>query len=153
MPGAADMAELKDAFNCFDKDAGGTISFDELGTVLDQFGHHMDKADLKKIVAKFDTDGDGVIDFEEFQHMMEAGTVGDVDEMAEAFKVFDKDGDGNITATEIRAVLNALAIPVTDAEIELMVKSVDIDGDGEISIVEFRKMMTDGPPLRPTVSE
>jgi len=99
------MRELKEAFAVFDKDSGGSITFDELGMVLRSMLPRLKITDkeLKDTLAKFDKNGDGEIDFDEFQQMMKSDDSKDVefDELKAAFSVFDKDGDGNITATEI----------------------------------------------------
>ena len=97
---------------------------------------------------KFDVDGNGEIDFPEFLQLMERNpNVGEIDELLEAFRVFDKDNSGSISASEISAVMVALGDRnVSEADIQLMVKSVDTDGNGSIDFEEFKKMMLDGPP-------
>lgn len=51
-------------------------------------------------------------------------------------------------AAEIRFVLDALGEPVTDEEIDEMIRMVDIDGDGEVNYREFYRMAS-GQSLAP----
>lgn len=64
-----------------------------------------------------------------------------VEEYREAFALFDKDGDGTITVNEIGIVLRSLGQNPTFAELEDMVREVDIDGNGEVDFDEFLIMM------------
>jgi calmodulin len=143
----ADKQELLEAFSIFDKDSDGTITWEELGKVLSEFGHIFTTNDLKRVIKKYDVNGDGVIDFSEFNAIMK-GSVDKLEsekEIDEAFKVFDKDGDGSITAEEIQSVMEKLGEKVTLETIKFMIESVDDNGDGSIDKDEFRKMLLDGP--------
>ena len=62
-------------------------------------------------------------------------------EFKEAFALFDKDGDGTISPKELGTVMNSLGQKPTIAELEAMIKEVDIDGNGEIDFGEFLTMM------------
>ena len=62
-------------------------------------------------------------------------------EFREAFALFDKDGDGTISTKELGTVMNSLGQKPTIAELETMIKEVDIDGNGEIDFEEFLTMM------------
>ena len=63
------------------------------------------------------------------------------EEFKEAFALFDKDGDGTISTKELGTVMNSLGQKPTIAELEAMIKEVDIDGNGEIDFGEFLTMM------------
>lgn len=58
-----------------------------------------------------------------------------------AFELVDSDADGRISPTELKAMMDALGDPVTEARAEEMVNHVDGDGDGRISIEEFATFM------------
>ncbi|KXJ76003.1 calmodulin-beta-like [Aedes albopictus] len=57
------------------------------------------------------------------------------------FDMFDKNGDGSITTTELGAVVRALGMNPSIAEIEQMIHEVDLDGSGSIEFNEFLTLM------------
>ncbi|XP_053384693.1 uncharacterized protein LOC123536689 [Mercenaria mercenaria] len=137
-------AELNEAFSLFDKDGDGTITVNELGTVMRSLGQNPTDADLQDMINEVDANGNGTIDFPEFLTLM-ANKMKDKDteeaEMIEAFKVFDRDGNGKISAAELRHVMTNLGEKLTDDEVREMIREGDADGDGQIDYEEFAKMM------------
>lgn len=63
------------------------------------------------------------------------------EEFREVFGLFDKDGDGTISTKELGTVMRTLGQNPTDAEIEIIIKEVDINGDGDIDFEEFCGLM------------
>ncbi|KAL6207718.1 hypothetical protein ACLB2K_018672 [Fragaria x ananassa] len=63
--------------------------------------------------------------------------------LLEAFKIFDVDGDGFIEAVELKRVLECLGLDNgwDMAQIEKMVKVVDLNLDGKVDFSEFELMM------------
>uniref|UniRef100_A0A7S0LS14 EF-hand domain-containing protein n=1 Tax=Coccolithus braarudii TaxID=221442 RepID=A0A7S0LS14_9EUKA len=144
---AAMLAELKEVFGLFDKNADGAISAEELGLVLSELNQNFKKDELVAMIKKVDKNDDGEIDFEEFLAMMQSGGSfeNSSDELKEAFNVFDQDGDGEITSKELMHIFTMLGINITKEIVDYMMKSVDDNGDGVIDFEEFKQMMTDGP--------
>ncbi|KAK7505854.1 hypothetical protein BaRGS_00003125 [Batillaria attramentaria] len=116
------LAELRQAFRLFDKDGDGSITTDELGTVMRNLGQFPSLDELNTMLKEIDIDGDGTFSFEEF---------------VQAFRVFDKSGCGYITPSDLRAVLQNIGEDLTEEEIDEMIAEVDIDGDGRIDFEEF----------------
>eukprot|EP01071_Lankesteria_metandrocarpae_P002214 Lankesteria_metandrocarpae@DN2164_c0_g1_i1.p1 len=137
------IAEFKEAFALFDKDADGSITTKELGTVMRSLGQNPTEAELQDMINEVDADGNGNIDFMEFLSLM-ARKMKDADseeELIEAFKVFDRDGNGFISAAELRHVMTNLGEKLSDEEVDDMIREADVDGDGQINYEEFVKMM------------
>eukprot|EP00567_Pseudictyota_dubia_P001871 CAMPEP_0197464540 /NCGR_PEP_ID=MMETSP1175-20131217/64075_1 /TAXON_ID=1003142 /ORGANISM="Triceratium dubium, Strain CCMP147" /LENGTH=422 /DNA_ID=CAMNT_0043000521 /DNA_START=3 /DNA_END=1272 /DNA_ORIENTATION=- len=153
--------ELRESFNMFDKDGGGTISLDELrevmkkmgggGTisldelreVMKKMGQHLSEDELVEVFNTVDKDKNGEIDFDEFTDMMQS-TAGDRDanrELVDAFAVFDEDGSGNTSRDEVKEIMEKFGQKLTDAELDAVMKEVDTDGDGQIDFDEFCQMM------------
>ena len=137
------IGEFKEAFSLFDKEGDGTVTNNELRTVMRSLGQNPTEAELADMINEVDADGNGTIDFPEFLTMM-ARKMKDTDseeEILEAFKVFDEDGNGFISATELRHIMTNLGEKLTDEEVDEMVREADIDGDGQINYEEFVQMM------------
>ncbi|XP_053388872.1 uncharacterized protein LOC123524074 [Mercenaria mercenaria] len=139
-----EVQEFKEAFALFDKDASGTISTEELGTVMRSLGQNPTDTELRDMINEVDIDGNGEIDFGEFLEMMAKRCHDHPDpqrELREAFNVFDKDGDGFISAEELRVVMTNLGEKLTKKEVDEMLREADINGDGKIDYDEFVQMM------------
>lgn len=54
--------EMRNAFRVFDKDNSGTISADEIATVMATFGQNLSKDEVQFMVEEVDKNGDGAID-------------------------------------------------------------------------------------------
>ncbi|KAL2270086.1 hypothetical protein VTJ83DRAFT_2270 [Remersonia thermophila] len=62
--------ELLNAFKTFDKDGSGTISTEELRSVLKSLGENLTDAELDEMIKLADHNGDGQIDYAEFANIM-----------------------------------------------------------------------------------
>ena len=49
--------EIKEVFSCYDKDGDGTITTEELGTVMRSLGQNPTEAELQDMVNELDTNG------------------------------------------------------------------------------------------------
>ena len=63
-------AELREAFELFDKDRSGSIDKEELGLVMKSLGQDLSDSDLATLYVQMDPSGDGSIDFEEFKELI-----------------------------------------------------------------------------------
>ncbi|SMN20557.1 similar to Saccharomyces cerevisiae YOR257W CDC31 Calcium-binding component of the spindle pole body (SPB) half-bridge, required for SPB duplication in mitosis and meiosis II [Maudiozyma saulgeensis] len=60
------IEEIKRAFQLFDDDHTGKISFKNLRRVAQELGENMNDQELRAMIEEFDMDGDGEIDEDEF---------------------------------------------------------------------------------------
>jgi len=141
---AEQMAEMKEAFNLFDKDGDGKITTKELSVVMRSLGQKPTEAELKDMIREVDIDNSGTIEFGEFITMMSKKLASsDAEtELKEAFKTFDRDGDGLITKQELLTIMTKLGESLTNEDVEDMIREADLDGDGKINFFEFKKMMS-----------
>ena len=133
------IADCKEAFSLFDKDGDGSITCEELRTVMTSLGQNPTTTDLQEMIQEVDSDGNGKIEFSEFLNMMaqKMSTRNFNDEALEAFNVLDKDGSGSISEAELRQIMNNIGEEITDEEIREMMNEADLDGDGQVSFKEF----------------
>lgn len=68
-------ADMRQAFNVFDRNGDGFITVDELGAVLASLGMKQGREhdDCRRMIGQVDRDGDGRVDFGEFKEMMRGG--------------------------------------------------------------------------------
>ena len=58
--------ELRDVFTVFDKEQSGTISAEELKSVMQVIGEKLTEQEIEDAIKMADTTGDGEVDYEEF---------------------------------------------------------------------------------------
>ncbi|KAI9302694.1 hypothetical protein BJ944DRAFT_166778, partial [Cunninghamella echinulata] len=102
------IAELKDAFQLFDKYNNGYIDVNKLGAVMKSLKMTPTNAELEDMNNKADADGNDTIDFNEFLPLMAkkqtSTNVGMAQEL-KVFKVFDEDNNDFISVSELRHIL------------------------------------------------
>ncbi|KAF9147146.1 Calmodulin-like protein 5 [Linnemannia schmuckeri] len=62
----AQVSDLKESFDTFDRNNDGTISRRELHSLLHTVGHKVNAKGLENMLTEYDADKNGTIDFEEF---------------------------------------------------------------------------------------
>lgn len=140
----AQLMEVNEAFNRFDRDGDGHIEAKELGTVMRIMGMEPTSEQLNTLVESIDVDGNGKIELPEFANMMARQMLlrdGKV-ELEQAFKLFDADQSGFVTADEIRHFMMSAGGPeaLTQEECDEMIRMADPNNDGKVSLEEFRDM-------------
>ncbi|KAL0236102.1 hypothetical protein GEMRC1_002684 [Eukaryota sp. GEM-RC1] len=138
------LADLREAFNLFDKDSNGVIELDELKEVMISLGMNPSHDELNSMMQAVDLDSNGVIDFDEFCCLMNAAieTSEPDDELYDAFLSFDKNSDGKIEIGELKSMMDAIGTDMTDKELRDMFSAADTNSDGYIDFEEFKKILT-----------
>ncbi|KAG0269856.1 hypothetical protein BGZ95_001876 [Linnemannia exigua] len=62
----AQVADLKESFDTFDRNDNGSISRRELHSLLHTVGHKVNAKGLEDLLTQYDVDKSGEIDFSEF---------------------------------------------------------------------------------------
>ncbi|CAL1289783.1 unnamed protein product [Larinioides sclopetarius] len=87
--------------------------------------------------------GDRLLSEDEFLSWMAHQSVQE-DVMADlmaAFRVFDKDRNGYITRDELRTAMEMIGEPMSEEQLDLMIRATDTDNDGKINYEEFVRML------------
>jgi len=152
---------LKHAFAQFDVDGDGSISHEELSTILLSLIPDLAYDEILSVINLFDPNNDGDISYVEFAHTFYTSEDYDHEAKAKqsmvkirrmaaskkgfslrsAFQRFDVDGDGSVSHDELKVVINdILQGDITENEMQDVIKLFDPDNDGEINYKEFRDL-------------
>lgn len=140
-------SQFKQAFNLFDTDKDGSITAEELGTVMRSLGQDPTEQEIQDMIDEVDEDGDGTIDFEEFLGMMakKLKSSDSPEELLEAFKVFEyQDLKDYMPVSELRYVLENLAEELNGMEVEYIMNLADPRHTGHVAFDTVLKLVT--PP-------
>lgn len=137
------IAELRSAFQLFDKNNNGRISTLELRAILEKLNYKPSEDDLKSMISIVDTDGSGSIEFMEFLELMayKMDQRDSEEEVLEAFRIFDKDNKGYITRIDFKTIMKHLGETIEEDELDELMKDCDEDQDDQLNYEEFKKLM------------
>ena len=127
----------------FDQDGDGTITLNELRTVMQSLGQNPIDQELEDMINEVDNDGNNEIDFEEFLTLM-ARNMQDLDEekvIKQGFSVFDADEDGKITLDDLRRVMESLGEQLNENQLVEIIKELDSNSDDAIDFEEFQAIV------------
>ncbi|XP_065311917.1 calcium-binding protein E63-1 isoform X1 [Dermacentor albipictus] len=134
------LKELKAAFLLLDKNQDGRVNAAEIKHMLDNLGILLNDSMIQKLVVQASGRDDGLISEDEFLAWM-AGQTSIKDDVMEdllaAFRVFDKDANGYITKDELKLAMEMIGEPMSEAQLDSMIRATDIDNDGRINYEEF----------------
>ncbi|KAF9115615.1 hypothetical protein BGX27_007194 [Mortierella sp. AM989] len=139
------ITEYKEGFSLFDRKGNGTIETSSLGDLLRALGQNPTQSQVRDLVAEADPSGSNVINFDTFLKVLMRPNgfkpAGTFQEFINGFKVFDKEGNGFIAVGELRYVLTNLGEKLSDAQVDELLKGVEVDKNGKINYEDFVKMI------------
>ncbi|XP_033725247.1 uncharacterized protein LOC117315211 [Pecten maximus] len=131
-------ARYKSMFDLFDADHDGSITLEEVCSVVGNLGLDWGKDSIKTEMMKVDKDENGKIEFGEFLAMMKSYRIDLAREIKQMFDIIDGDRDGSITAKEIWTTWNKIDIPCNLSDVKSMIAAGDADHNGVIDFEEFK---------------
>ena len=124
-----------------DKLNEGLISLKDVPTLLREVGQNPTEAELETILTAVDAKKEKKITFEEYLKIQERPDAwkphGTYDDFVKEFSVFDSEGTGFISSSELRYVLTALGEPLTDKQVDELLRSTDKGGKVKYSGTEI----------------
>lgn len=137
------LTDIRESFNLFDRDGDGHITANEFATILRSWGQNPTEEEVNEIISQVDLDGNGTIEFDEFVQMM-CNSIRRFDteeDYINAFKAFDEDNDGKITKNELTQVLKNLNEPISQNQIDMLIRIADTEKNGIIDYAAFVHFM------------
>lgn len=138
------LADIKEAFELFDKEGIGEIPNKLLGVAMRSLGQNPTDSEIADMINEVDTEATGKIPFDTFVMLMarQMKNTDRVDEILDAFRLFDTEGKGIIPAAELRHIMTNLGEKLTEEEVDEMIREADTLGNGQIHYEDFVTMMT-----------
>jgi len=139
--GPADKKRWTDNFNIIAyKDR--TIPTRDLGKLVRSLDYTPTEAEIEDALRVGDPHNMGVLTYDNFIALMEAASFSTFsqEDVRKSFLAFDTDGSGFIDANELRVAMTTLGEPLTDEQVDRMIKKWDKDGDGALNYEEWLAM-------------
>ena len=129
--------DYKDAFDYYDKDKSGDISFNELASLFRSLGHSIPDSEIRDMIDSIDDSGDGAISFDEFINMMVEKF-----ENKEEPKEEPKEEEPTPVLRAAPPKKKGNEIPDDDDEIIKAFALFDTDKSGTLNKIELRYILT-----------
>ncbi len=146
------MAQIKEIFDLFDTDGGGTIDRKELDFALVALGFANKKPGAQDLDGKSELMdsivADGTVTYEEFCALMK-GELSGRDPMEEVREIFTtltteeivSEHANRITFSKLKRACKKFHVKLSDEELAMMIAEADVDGGGTVDEKEFVKIM------------
>ncbi len=138
------IAELKEAFSLFDRDADNRIKTSELPLVVRALNQNPTEAELEEMIKEVDPEDTRQINFSDFVALVlkKWRDIDPEEELLEAFQVFDKERTGYIQAAELKHMLAFQGEKLNDSQVEDFLKRSKPDEAGLIAYEPLVKLLT-----------
>ncbi|KAK4133645.1 EF-hand [Trichocladium antarcticum] len=146
---------INEAFDLFDANKDGLLSYEEFRFVLRALGFELPKAQTYDLLLRHGQkpgswahDGECAPVYRLFSLATAQALAGTLvrqrdprEELRRAFRLFDVDGKGMITQDDLRKVCQQVGNNIPDADIVAMVEEFDSSGKGGVDEDEFLRLM------------
>ena len=135
---------LKEVFDILDKDHNGYLNLMEFGNAVRAIGLNPTESEITEILKENDMDRDGVISFDEFNKMYRMVKIGhefDKNEAQNIYEMYSDKTGGTITVNQFREILKGEGEPLTDEQIEIIIKDFDSDDTGILNLKDLVEVL------------
>jgi Ca2+-binding EF-hand superfamily protein len=138
--GEDELTELREAFDLFDKDSGGTIDGKELKAAVESLGFDQSNRMIQYLLSEMK---DQEMDFPAFVHLMTAhASEGSEEDIKKVFQLYDVDNTGYISLENLKHIAKQLGETTSEKDLQEMIARVDTTGKNHVTFPDFYAIMT-----------
>jgi calmodulin len=137
------LKECKIVFDMFDKDKDGLISINKLGDIMRILGAAPSKIELDNLIYNLESNNNNLISFDNFLILLKNKLENQYSEedIINEFRKLDKNGNGKISESDLRNLMSKYENPLSNEEIEEIIKEANVDSNNEIDYINFTKIL------------
>ena len=137
------LKECKIVFDMFDKDKDGLISINKLGDIMRILGAAPSKIELDNLIYNLESNNNNLISFDNFLILLKNKLENQYTEedIINEFRKLDKNGNGKISESDLRNLMSKYENPLSNEEIEEIIKEANVDSNNEIDYINFTKIL------------
>ncbi|EQC38947.1 hypothetical protein SDRG_03902 [Saprolegnia diclina VS20] len=139
--------EIGAIFELFDRDVSGSISRNEMQTLLQAISSDMTMDQINRIMIELDENHTGEVQFEAFYNWCRSrihehsSSFSKHELIHEVFNMIDTDRSGFITVDEFISIFSKLGQSLDHDDVRELIYQMDSNDDGKIDLEEFSKML------------
>lgn len=137
------LKECKIVFDMFDKDKDGLISINKLGDIMRILGAAPSKIELDNLIYNLESNNNNLISFDNFLILLKNKLENEYTEedIINEFRKLDKKNNGKINENDLRNLMSKYENPLSNEEIEEIIKEANVDSNNEIDYINFTKIL------------
>ena len=137
------LKECKIVFDMFDKDKDGLLSITKLGDMLRILGAAPSKIELDNLIYNLESNNNNLISFDNFLILLKNKLENQYTEedIINEFRKLDKKNNGKINENDLRNLMSKYENPLSNEEIEEIIKEANVDSNNEIDYINFTKIL------------
>jgi len=137
------LKECKIVFDMFDKDKDGLISINKLGDIMRILGAAPSKIELDNLIYNLESNNNNLISFDNFLILLKNKLENQYTEedIINEFRKLDKKNNGKINENDLRNLMSKYENPLSNEEIEEIIKEANVDSNNEIDYINFTKIL------------
>ena len=149
-------ADVRAAFDKYDRNHNGKLDFVELRSVLTDMGIDYSIEQVERVLRDYDADGSGQMEIDEFAQLVQrlrtlgyhlqqqphpwnAPAIGQ--DVQSAFSKYDRNKNGRLDYVELRAALEDIGINYGIDEAQKLLQKYDTNQSGQMEIEEFKQLV------------
>ena len=138
-------ARVEKSFKALESGGDGSLSREELASLLGNLGANLSSEDVERIINALDKDSSGKVSLEEFlswyARTSDDGHLSHKERAEYLFEMFDEDKSGEITIEEFKRRMDALNIGFSVNEVGALINELDENNNGTIGTEEFEHLL------------